>query len=92
MGYAVEPEYLRITFFVGDFAGQKAGGVVPRGFGKAHAAFNGADIFVFHIDLNGFQAFGIVGAYRRKDHAIDIFRGSFYADVRIVGENERTDI
>ena len=66
--------------------------IVAAGLCIAHTATNGADILVFHIDIDRIQTGSIVRTGRRQNNHEQIVFARVYAQERIHCKNKRTNV
>ena len=90
--HAVQPQHLGEALLLGHLAGLDGGGVVAAALGEAGQAGRGADVLVLHVDADGIDALGIVGAGGSADDAERVVPAGVDAHAHIGGEYKGTDI
>ena len=90
--HAVQPQHLGKALLLSQLAGLDGGSVVAAALGEAGQAGGGTDILVFHVDLHGVDALGVVGAGGSADDTEDILMAGMDAQTHIRSEDEGTDI
>ena len=89
---AVQPQHLGVALLLSQLAGLDGSGVVAAALGKAGQAGGGADVVVLHVDADGVDALGVVGAGGGADDAEDIFLGGVDAQAHVAGKDKGTDV
>ena len=84
--HAVQPQHLGKALLLGHLAGLDGGGVVAAALGEAGQAGCRADVLVLHVDADGVNALGIVGAGGRADDAEGVVPAGVDAHAHVGGE------
>src|SRR5699024_3118365 len=90
--HAVQPQHLGIALLFGQLAGLDGSGVVAAALGEAGQAGGGADVVVFHVDADGVDPLGVVGAGGGADDAENVFLGGVDAQAHVAGKGKGTDV
>ena len=89
---AVQPQNLAVPLGLGPVAGPQGCGVVSASLGHTGTALDGADVLVLHIDLDGIQPLGIVGAHGAdNDNVLAVVR-AVYTQSSVQSDHKGPDI
>jgi len=88
----VEPEHLTVAFLLGLLTGQQARGIIAAGLGLAHAALDGPNVVVRHVQVHGAETLFEIGAHGGQDDEEQVFLGGTHAQTHFRGDHGGADV